>query len=74
MKKGVYKFAGQIVEILSNYSEVHKFCEDYESTEKPNFKIITTQEEINYEQSLYDEAFLRKTLTAISKYMLQDDY
>lgn len=48
--KNVYKIGGKIIEITSIYNEVHTLCRDYICEQTPDFKIETSQPDIDYER------------------------
>lgn len=48
--KNVYKIGGKIVEIHSIYEEVHTLCRDYICGQTPDFKVETSQPNIDYER------------------------
>lgn len=51
----VYKFAGKNIEIKSMYPDVHEYCKEYITNEKPDLFISTTFMDIEYEQKKSDE-------------------
>ena len=48
--KNVYKIGGKIVEIDSIHKEVHTLCKDYICRQIPDFKVETSQPDIDYER------------------------
>ena len=48
--KGTYKIADKIIEIISLHEKVHQYCKDYRSEGKPDFTVVTTQADIDYER------------------------
>ena len=48
--KGIYKIAEKIIEINSLHDKVHRYCKDYRSGGKPDFTVVTTQADIDYER------------------------
>lgn len=48
--KGTYKIADKIIEIISLHEKVHQYCRDYRSEGKPDFTVVTTQADIDYER------------------------
>lgn len=48
--KNVYKIGGKIIEINSIYEEVHTLCRDYICGQTPDFKVETSQPNIDYER------------------------
>lgn len=48
--KNVYKIGGKIVEIDSIHKEVHTLCKDYICGQIPDFKVETSQPDIDYER------------------------
>lgn len=48
--KNVYKIGGKIVEINSIYEEVHTLCRNYICGQTPDFKVETSQTDIDYER------------------------
>lgn len=48
--KNVYKIGGKIVEINSIYKEVHTLCRNYICGQTPDFKVKTSQPDIDYER------------------------
>lgn len=49
MYKGIYTFAGKNIEVTSIYNKVHEYCKDYVIDAKPDFSVVTTQADIDYE-------------------------
>ena len=47
---GVYRFADKNIKIESVYDDVHKYCKEYISNGEPNFTVITTINDIEYEK------------------------
>lgn len=45
-----YKIGGNIIEINSIYEEVHMLCKDYVCGQTPDFKVATSQSDIDYER------------------------
>lgn len=48
--KSMYKIGGKIIEINSIYEEVHTLCKDYVCGQTPDFKVETSQSDIEYER------------------------
>jgi hypothetical protein len=44
-----YKIADKVFEITSLYKDVHVLCKDYLHSDKPDFSIVTTQSDIDFE-------------------------
>lgn len=47
---GVYRFADKNIKIESVYDDVHKYCKEYISNGEPDFTVITTINDIEYEK------------------------
>ena len=47
--ENVYKYAGKNVRIVSLYPDVHEYCRDYLSDECPDFEIVISTKDIEYE-------------------------
>lgn len=46
-----YEIAGIVIEVNSIYKEVHDYCSEYKSDRKPDFSVIITKKDIDYERS-----------------------
>ena len=55
MFTGKYKMAGRVIEITSFYEKVQRHCADYASDCEPDFSIITSQADIDYERYLEEK-------------------
>ena len=45
-----YKIAERIIEITSVYEDIHTLCKDYLFPANPDFSVVTTQEDIEFER------------------------
>ena len=45
-----YKIANKVVEINSLYDEVHKYCSNYLTEDKPEYSVTITQSDIDFER------------------------
>lgn len=47
---GKYKMADKVIEVTSIYNKVHDYCKDYISEGEPDFSVVTSQADIEYEK------------------------
>ena len=52
--RGIYRFAGHCVEIGSVFSRVHEMCAPYRSDGRPEYAVLTTDEDIGRERERAD--------------------
>ncbi len=46
----IYEIGGKAIEIISIHNHVHRLCQKYISDKCPDFSVMTTQEDIEYEK------------------------
>ena len=69
--KGIYKIADVNIGVSSLYGSVHEYCRDYASTDEPDFEVVISQGDIDYER----ERSLKNALAEGRKpYDSTDDY
>lgn len=49
--KGTYKIADKIIEIISLHEKVQQYCKDYLCDGEPDFTIVTSQDDVDYERA-----------------------
>lgn len=47
---GIYRFADKKIKIISIYDDVHEYCNEYISDGEPDFTVVTTMNDIEYEK------------------------
>ncbi len=45
-----YEFAGKVIRVSSQYETVHNYCADYRTEEEPDFAVMISQADIDYER------------------------
>lgn len=63
--KNVYKIGGKIVEIDSIHKEVHTLCKDYICGQIPDFKVETSQPDIDYEREKSAQRIEKKVFLSV---------
>lgn len=57
-----YKIADRVIEISSIHEDVHSYCEGYESDGEPDFSVVTTQADIDYEKEKTEREYAAEGL------------
>ena len=47
---GIYRIADKVIEITSLYQNVHEYCKDYKADGKADFRVVTSESDIEYER------------------------
>ena len=49
-RTNLYRFAGRTIQVTSLYQEVHDYCREYRTSGTPDFEVVTSQADIDFER------------------------
>lgn len=66
MSEFTISLAGKAIEVVSLYSYVEEYCKDYISSQKPDFSIIISQKDIDYEREKSAKENIKESIPVIN--------